>query len=108
MAFVFAAPAIAVECYPEAKVKADLDSKGYTLHRSTTADKLELFAYTSGQEKRWLIFAKPPSEQVQGAPTNESMLCPLDADEGDVAALEASPYFQKYFQAAAPAAAPAQ
>jgi hypothetical protein len=98
-----ATTAAAVECYPEIKVKADLDSKGYVLHKSATSEKLELFAYASEQEKRWLIFARPPQDAVQGAPSNETMLCPLDGDDGDVAAMEASPYYLKFFGASAEA-----
>lgn len=109
VAVMTANTAAAVECYPEVKVKADLDSKGYALHKSASSEKLELYAYASEQEKRWLIFARPPKEEVQGAPADETMLCPLDGDEGDIAAMEASPYYQKFFGAsteAKPAATP--
>jgi hypothetical protein len=87
----------AVECYPEDKVKADLDKKGYTLEQSTKAEKMELFAYASAQEKRWVLFAKPEAGMVKGAPADEAMLCPLDADEGDVESMKKSDYFQKFF-----------
>lgn len=99
---VFSARVAAVECYPEDKVKADLNKKGYSLEQSTKADKMELFAYASAQEKRWVLFAKPDAGMVKDAPADEAMLCPLDADDGDVAAMKQSPYYQKFFAASEP------
>jgi hypothetical protein len=91
-----------VECYDESKIKQDLETKGFSLQESVKVEKMELYAYASDQDKRWMLFARPQQGMVEGAPPGEEMLCPLDAGEGGVEGMKQSRYYQKYFQAEAP------
>jgi hypothetical protein len=94
---LFAAAAAAVECYPEVRMQQDLDSRSFTLRESVKAERMDLLAYASDAEKKWVIMARPEEGMVSGGVPGESTLCPLDAGDGDLEALKASPYFQKFF-----------
>jgi len=94
---LFAAAAAAVECYPELRMQQDLDSRGFTLRESVRAERMDLLAYASDAEKKWVIMARPEEGMVSGGVPGESTLCPLDAGDGDLEALKGSPYFQKFF-----------
>lgn len=94
---LFAAAATAVECYPELRMQQDLDSRGFTLRESVRAERMDLLAYASDAEKKWVIMARPEEGMVSGGVPGESTLCPLDAGDGDLEALKGSPYFQKFF-----------
>ena len=94
---LFAAAAAAVECYPEVRMQQDLDSRGFTLRESVKAERMDLLAYASDAEKKWVIMARPEEGMVSGGVPGESTLCPLDAGDGDLEALKGSPYFQKFF-----------
>jgi hypothetical protein len=92
-----AANAAAVECYPETRMQQDLDARGFTVRGSVKAEKMDLLAYASDSEKKWVIMARPEEGMVAGGIPGESTLCPLDSGDGDVEAMQNSPYFQKFF-----------
>ena len=97
IAVLVGANAAAVECYPETRMQQDLDGRGFTLRESVKAEKMDLLAYASDTEKKWVIMARPEEGMVSGGVPGESTLCPLDSGDGDVEAMKTSPYFQKFF-----------